>query len=859
MPSIPLLRPHPLAFLVWTLTVGVILAGCSRTWNRRTADREAACLVREKGGTFGSTGVYADPYSRLADPSSIDHPPMPPDDPTSHTLMHRVDGKKGFKGWDRFGRLAEVESPYWKDSLVLDDEGVAVVDLREAVRLSRLHSRDFQTNIETLYLSALDVSFERFRFDYQLFAGVDTFATSRGRRVGAQSPYTLDSFVGTRKLTATGGEIVVGFANSLLWDFWGDDTDVFSSAIDFSLLQPLLRFGGRARVLESLTQSERNLLANVRQLEQYQQGFFVEIITGRNSGPGPSLGNNVGSPGLGVIAGTPGGRSGAPSAGGYLGLLEAQQEIRNRASNIAALRDSLAQLEAAFDANRISSRLQVDQARQALLNAQSSLLIAQAAYQTRLDAFKVQMGLPPDLPLEIQDPLLERFILIDPALTDLQNTVEQSLTALRMMRDQPDADRLKSIRNDLVSLAEPIAEQVDDAREDMRRLDAILPQRREQLLRVENTILELNADVDPRVYDVDAMQQRVASLQRRVPEIENKLALLFAATAADQNGPEPAPAGDDTQSVEQTWNLYLANATELSDLLLELSLVHAEIRLQGITLRPTDIPPPEAVQYARMNRLDWMNARANLVDSWRKIEFFANGLKSDLNIVVDGQLSTRPDNVFEFDGDRSRIRFGAQFDTPTARLAERNRYRAALISYQRARRDYMLFEDRIKQSLRNTLRTITLSEINLEVRRAAVQVAIAQVDIARLKLNPPVRPDQPSRTSPTAARDLVSALSDLLDAQNDFLNVWVANEVLRILLDFEMGTMRLDPSGVWIDSGFSDDLEMPVEPVEDGLPEMLSAPGIEAELIPAGPSEGQALPEPKSVPLLGPELTPARP
>ena len=114
----------------------------------------------------------------------------------------------------------------------------------------------------------------------------------------------------------------------------------------------------------------------------------------------------------------------------------------------------------------------------------------------------------------------------------------------------------------------------------------------------------------------------------------------------------------------------------------------------------------------------------------------------------------------------------------------------------------MLFEDSISQSLRNTVRIIKLSQINLEVRRAAVQVAIAQVDIARLRLNPPVKPNQTSRaSSPTAARDLVDALGDLLDAQNDLLNVWVSYEVLRVLLDFEMGTMQLSADGDWVDPG----------------------------------------------------------
>ncbi|MCA9137093.1 MAG: hypothetical protein KDB00_10050, partial [Planctomycetales bacterium] len=655
--------------------VGLFHSGCSRTWYRRDADQEAACLIVEKGGVAGQPGsgadrlIYTDPLSRLADPGSIDCPPMPPDDPRSHELMHCVDGKQGFDGWHRFGMTGEVDSGLWQESLIRSADGEIVVDLREAVRLSKLHSRDYQQNIETLYRSALDVSFERFRFDHQLFAGTGVFSDIRGRDVGKRSQLALDSFAETRKLTATGGEIVVGFANSLLWDFWGNDTDVFSSAIDFSLVQPLLRFGGRARVLENLTQQERNLLANVRQLQQYQQGFYVEIVTGRNGGPGPSLGNNVGAAGLGVIAGTPSGRSGAPRAGGYLGLLEGQQEIRNQVANIAALRDSLAQLEAAFDANRISSRLQVDQARQALLNAQSSLLTATAGYETRLDAYKVQLGLPPDLPIKIDDPLLNRFVLIDPKLTAIQDQVEQILSRLRMMRDVPDEAELKKIDSAFAELARPITNQIGVAKDEMEKLDEILPSRREQLLRVREKIDQFGADVDRRVYDIAAMEKRIESLKQRVPEVdasanrllkavdwtpEERLKQLRVETTMDEMEIDD---GDETQ-VDPTklyWESSLEIATQLSDRMLELSLVQAEIRLQGISLTPTKIDAPEALQYARVNRLDWMNARASLVDVWRKIEFRANELKSDLDVVVQGSVGTKADNVLEFDADESRI------------------------------------------------------------------------------------------------------------------------------------------------------------------------------------------------------------
>jgi hypothetical protein len=49
------------------------------------------------------------------------------------------------------------------------------------------------------------------------------------------------------------------------------------------------------------------------------------------------------------------------------------------------------------------------------------------------------------------------------------------------------------------------------------------------------------------------------------------------------------------------------------------------------------------------------------------------------------------------------------------------------------------------------------------------------------------------------ARDLVNALIDLLNVQNDFLSVWVDQEVQRIQLDHDLGIMELDADGLRID------------------------------------------------------------
>jgi hypothetical protein len=142
-----------------------------------------------------------------------------------------------------------------------------------------------------------------------------------------------------------------------------------------------------------------------------------------------------------------------------------------------------------------------------------------------------------------------------------------------------------------------------------------------------------------------------------------------------------------------------------------------------------------------------------------------------------------------------------QWDPPLTRLSERNLYRQSLIEYQQARRGYYQFRDRVSQVLRQNLRQTRLNELNFELRRAAVLVAISQVDLTQLRLSQPPQPTAPgaapqAQFSVTTARDLVQALSDLLNVQNDFLSVWVNHEIQRLNLDYDLGIMELDEAGL---------------------------------------------------------------
>ena len=232
---------------------------------------------------------------------------------------------------------------------------------------------------------------------------------------------------------------------------------------------------------------------------------------------------------------------------------------------------------------------------------------------------------------------------------------------------------------------------------------------------------------------------------------------------------------------------------------LELSLARASARLESIVMEEVEVEPSEAWKIASVERLDWMNARAALVDVWREADLARDDLRTDLDLVLSGDLGSDKLGSGHFQSSESRLRVGLELDSPLSKVYERNQYRAVLIQYQQARRQYLAFEDDVLRSLRNFNRLAKLNQLNFELSRAAVRGAISQVDLARLRLSEPPQPGRNAQFGATTARDLVNALNDLLDASNAFLQVWVGYEAMRMRLDYELGVMKLTEQGLWVD------------------------------------------------------------
>ena len=444
-----------LTLFILVLLLGAT-TGCHRADYRRRADAQAYELVQQKANNphwaLPDYTIEISPQSRMYSPFNPDRPPMPPDDPAAHQLMRRVDHKPGYPYWDINGHTRFVENPDWLAFVPLDQDGILTLDADTAVRLARMNSPLYQRELEDLYLSALDVSFERFIFDSQFFAGYSGDFTADGRDRpggGGESRSVLDiGFfslgqrpVAWQKFGVTGSSLVVGLANRLIWQYSGPDTHTATTLLDFSFIQPLLRNAGRDRIMERLTLSERSLLANVRQMERFRRGFYLEVMTGVDSGPGSDSARRCfwrkwprrlyrirrrrvwpisqGGGGGGGGAGT-----GAGQAGGYIGLLQLQKTIRNQEINVSQLRSSLTQFQEFYLAGRID-RLQVQQAEQALYNAQSSLINKQTRYNNDLDEFKITVGLPTPMEVKVEDTMLNSFNLLDPAIEQPQNELSR--------------------------------------------------------------------------------------------------------------------------------------------------------------------------------------------------------------------------------------------------------------------------------------------------------------------------------------------------------------------------------------------------------------------------------------------------
>lgn len=821
--------------VILALLASILVAeGCSRSKHRIAADREAYDVIAERNcdprWSEPGLSIDVDPRSRYFDCYDPDYSPMPPDDPVSHQYMVCVDGRKGWKHWQDNGHRLELENPSWEQTLPgyveMTEDGKIRLSVDSAVRLAYIHSPFHQTQLETLYLSALDVTAERFRLDTQFFGGYNanylhqgsllpprlTYNSTFGRYVvtpavdGVESnlatmgrPSSANPALQARKRFATAGELLVGFANSFVFEFTGSDANLAASLANFSFIQPLLRGAGRDIALEQLTREERTLLANLRAYSQFRQGFYTQVAIGELGVTGPRRS------GAGTTLQSFGGIGGV---GGYLGLLQQVQQIRNAKDNLSLQRRTRARLEALL-ANDLTTLFQVDLFRQSVQAAEAGLLRQENSLELELDRYKtVTLGLPPGLPVDLDVNLIAQFELVPREASGIQDSTVTLQREVATWPDEPAVEIIAAAMDEAQQLVSPLQKLSDSAKEDLERFEKVVP-KRERTMSAEDRL---------------ALRDEGVELRRKQSDVKRD----FAKSVAELNALQ---TGLTDKTIAETARKFTSWVAEFLQITERMVLVPARARLQLVTVDPLEMESDYALQIALTNRLDFMNGRAALVDQWRLIQVSADALQSVVDVTAAGDIRTARNNALSFRAPTSTMRMGLEFDAPLTRLLERNAYRETLIEYQRSRRSFIQSCDSLHLGLRALLRQIERLRKDLEIQRRAVAIAIRQVDQTLLDFNPPRIAPQPGERpaiNPTKARDLVNAQNSLRSTQDSFLNAWLSYHAAQMRLYRELGIMELDQDGRW--------MEIPL-------------PGSNRSLSPDGEDlEFEELPAPPSIP-----------
>ncbi len=892
--------------------------GCTRQKYRKDADAEVYNLLNtvdktsEKYWEMDGFTLQESCNSRYANRYDLDNQPSPIDDQVSAKLLGDVEGPKGRKKWSENGFTNTVENENWRKTLPEPNEnGEIVLDQKTAFDLALLHSPDYRTALENVYNCALAVTAERYAFDVKFYGGSSLFYDHSGRFKDGSSRLSAETFSGgfNRKF-ATGADAVVSLANSLVWTFNpGDQSMTPTTSLSYSFTQPFLRGAGRAIVLEDLTRSERRLLANVRQLAFYQQGFYVGVLTGSSPVSAPTSG---GYPGQGV---------GNTSVSGFYGLLSSQVKITNQESNVASSADNYQRYEEYFATSRVTNRTEVDRMRQNWLSSQKNLIELKNNYRDSIESYLIDLGLPPDIDnIVVKDALTEQFNLMPGTLEDFQSDISTLLAWLRNKNnvvvgdeaqrfvesikqtsgqsavnnlsladlrqifgdfdrqyalglqetnedvvrletevsprrraaleairarfelDNPTLDssfadyaqfdaRVAAIRDDLDRQQEELSETGTVLKErgakyniakmlDLIRLTILTytPDDLAQMIAYQrehpdvavfpSNVMQLVSDlhmtsdlIDPIQFNADAIEAELAELDKMAENLtdENRREYMQRRAALEKTVSNLHSGTLVRRDVYRYW--FSTCLTKLSEQLMTLRLIQARARLETIELSTVAVDPTLAFAVARERRLDWMNARASLVDEWRNIGIVADQLRSDLKVSVGGRIENEGSNPLNFSAKNSSFSTGVQFDAPLDRFLERNSYRRQLITYDQARRRYYAYVDGVQQQIRSAVRAIELAQISFELERDSVLTSIKRVHSAQLDLTKPPTGQSRIGAVSTSAEALTNALETLLNSQNTIMQTWLQYQSRRMNLMLMMGVFDLDETGRWIDPG----------------------------------------------------------
>jgi hypothetical protein len=350
------------------------LVGCTAKHYRRSADKAAYGLIAEKSPLVTNMERHFT---------------------IEETNVVNLDGLAVANGTNDFlGEAAGTEI------------GARVLSLDKSLEIAVKHSRTYQNNKEQLYLTALSLSLARHQFT-PIF-----FANGSGMYAVDAIPIQNDEFTEARTVDATGrigvdwlirdiGRISAAFTTDFFRYVSGNPLSIVQSQLAATFRRPLLRDAGFKTDMEILTQSERDLLYGIRDFVRFRKDFSVQV------------------------------------ASAYYGVLGFRDTAKNSFLNLQSSRKAGDRTRDLAAEGR-TTQTDLGRIEQQELSAESTWVNAVRSYQRALDDFKIQLGIPGDARIVLDDKELEQLKIHHPKI-NIDDAIRIALAARLDYQNAKDA------------------------------------------------------------------------------------------------------------------------------------------------------------------------------------------------------------------------------------------------------------------------------------------------------------------------------------------------------------------------------------------------------------------------------------
>lgn len=300
-----------------------------------------------------------------------------------------------------------------------------MLTLKEAVGMAIRFNRNYQSDKENLYLSALRLTETRYEYAPQWFGTVRTGYSYVGTAADEEAT-DLEADVGVNQQILIGDTMLITASLSTEWTRFltGDPQTSLSSVLRSSLTAPLWGVGAARLAREDLTQAERDVLYAIRSFAFERRDFVIGIISS------------------------------------YYSVLQQQSSVDIQKASYERLIDSTDRLRMEVEVGQ-EAAYNLGEAEQSLLTAEQNVVDRIQSYEQALDSFKIQLALPTDIDVQL-DPN-ELNTLSDIGISKPDFTAEDAIQlALASRLDLANArDELDDAERQLILAADGLGPQVE--------------------------------------------------------------------------------------------------------------------------------------------------------------------------------------------------------------------------------------------------------------------------------------------------------------------------------------------------------------------------------------------------------------